>query len=187
MDKSNEVFEHLTFIKDAINISRMMSIAHHLPTNFLSFTLALSKCYTCLHVIKTGSMNCSIKMMFLKILHNSQENICVLVSILKRLHKDSRKSNTGVLVCVLGSFFSFGLSKSDLEKLIVTLRDSPTVVHNVTIFSVSYTAFLHKEKHLKDTDLFWCNTINNNSCVLGTDPTFELCKMWMNYTSYRNM
>ena len=34
MDKSNEAFEHLTFIKDAINISRMMTIAHHLLTNF---------------------------------------------------------------------------------------------------------------------------------------------------------
>ena len=34
MDKSNEAFEHLTFIKDAIKISRMMSIAHHLLTNF---------------------------------------------------------------------------------------------------------------------------------------------------------
>ena len=80
-------------------------------------------------------------------------------------------------------FFSFALSKSDLEKLFVTLRYSPTVVHNVTIFSVSYTAFLLKEKHLKDTDLFWCNAINNNPCVLGIDPTFELCKMWITDTS----
>ena len=42
MDKSNEAFEHLTLIKNATNIYRMMPISHHLLTIFLSFTLALS-------------------------------------------------------------------------------------------------------------------------------------------------
>lgn len=49
MDKSNEAFEHLTFIKDAINISRMTAIAHHLLTNFSVF-------YICIEYVITNML-----------------------------------------------------------------------------------------------------------------------------------
>lgn len=41
MDKSNEAFEHLTLIKNATNIYRMMPISHHLLTIFFVFYISL--------------------------------------------------------------------------------------------------------------------------------------------------
>ena len=73
----------------------------------------------------------------------------------------------------------------DLDKLLAMQRNPDSPVRTVLIFRDSYVAFIYSEKQLLDLEMFCCDPRHDTS-VLGIDTTFNLCKMWVTDTCYRN-